>query len=102
MERRKSSRYAYKLKAKVQSVESKSLANPIETWTRDVNSKGLALNARKRLAKGTRVQVALQLPPEVTGRPVLLWCVCRVVRVSGWGVGVVIESYEHVAALADK
>ena len=102
MEQRRCSRYAYRMKAKVESVETKSLRNPIDAWTRDVNSKGLLLELKKRLIKGTRIQVALHLPADVTGKPVLLWCVCRVVRTARSAVAVVIERYEYVGALEEN
>lgn len=104
MDQRRSSRYAFRMKAKVQSVGTESLPEPLETWTRDVSAKGIFIELDQKLEEGTRMQLTLQLPSEVTGRPVMLRCVSRVVRVVGAdsgriGVGAVIESYEFVRTI---
>lgn len=101
MERRRASRYALRMKARVHSVGTSALPAPIETWTRDVSAKGLFLEMEEPPAIGTRMQLMLQLPAEVIGRPVLLRCVSRVVRVVSeegkkLGVGAAIESYEFI------
>lgn len=100
-DQRRSNRYTFRMKAQVQSVGSSPLSEPIETWTRDVSAKGIFLELAQPLTEGTRIQLTLQLPSEVTGKPVMLRCVSRVVRVVGEGdrkigVGAVIESYEFV------
>lgn len=100
-EQRRTNRYSFRMKAQVQSVGPATLEEPIETWTRDVSAKGIFLEMNQPLAEGTRMQLTLQLPAEVTGKPVMLRCVSRVVRIVGdsgdrIGVGAVIESYEFV------
>ncbi len=104
VDNRRTNRYAFRMKAKVQAVGTDTLAEPIETWTRDVSAKGIFLELEEPLAEGTRMQLTLQLPAEVTGKPVLLRCVSRVVRVEGQpdnkvGVGAVIESYEFIRSM---
>ena len=101
MDKRRANRYSFRMKAQVGSVGSDALTEPIATWTRDVSSKGLFLELDQPLDEGTRVQLTLQLPSEVTGKPVLLRCLSRVVRVihegeHRVGVGAVIEDYEFV------
>ena len=92
------------MKARVQSMGTAALEEPIDTWTRDVSAKGIFLELSEPLEECTRMQLTLQLPAEVTGKPVLLRCVSRVVRVVGEsgdrvGVGAVIESYEFIRPL---
>ena len=101
MDKRRSNRYSFRMKAQVDSVGTGELTEPIDTWTRDVSSKGLFLELDQPLDEGTRVQLTLQLPSEVTGKPVLLRCLSRVVRIieegdNRVGVGAVIENYEFV------
>ena len=77
------------------------MSQPIETWTRDVSAKGLFLEIDKPMVQGTQIHLTLQLPAEVTGKPVMLRCISRVVRVVSEtkdrvGVGAVIESYEFI------
>ena len=101
MDKRRANRYSFRMKAQVDWVGTSELTEPIETWTRDVSSKGLFLELDQPLSEGTRVQLTLQLPSEVTGKPVLLRCVSRVVRVvhegeKRIGVGAIIENYEFV------
>ena len=107
IEQRRTNRYAFRMRARVQSVGTASLAEPIETWTRDVSAKGIFLELSQPLVEGTRMQLTLQLPAEVTGKPVMLRCVSRVVRVVGEsdnkvGVGAVIESYEFIRNMEQK
>ena len=99
MDKRRANRYSFRMKAQVDSVGTGELPDPIETWTRDVSSKGLFLELEQPLEEGTRMNVTLQLPSEITGKPVLLRCLSRVVRVikegeHRIGVGAVIENYE--------
>ena len=101
MDKRRANRYSFRMKAQVDSVGTGELTEPIDTWTRDVSSKGLFLELDQPLDEGTRVQLTLQLPSEVTGKPVLLRCLSRVVRVvhegeHRIGVGAIIENYEFV------
>ncbi len=89
------------MKARVQAVGESSLSQPIETWTRDVSAKGLFLELDKPMVEGTQIHLTLQLPAEVTGKPVMLRCISRVVRVvpqakERVGIGAVIESYEFI------
>lgn len=98
MERRRRKRHQFRMEVKVQSVGRKYLANPVKGWTRDVNSRGLLVEIKKRLSQGMRMELAMHLPAEVTGRPVLLMCHCRVVRLAGSGVAVVIENFDYVRA----
>lgn len=65
----------------MQPVEIKGF-RPVHTWTRDVSSKGLFLEMDQPLQQGTRILLTLHLPAEITGRPVLMRCVSRVVRVA--------------------
>lgn len=106
MDQRRANRYAFRMKAKVQTVGTSPLSQPIETWTRDVSAKGLFLELDQPMAEGTQIQLTLQLPAEVTGKPVMLRCVSRVVRVVAEtkdrvGVGAVIESYEFVRSVEE-
>ena len=99
MDKRRANRYSFRMKAQVDSMGTGELPDPIETWTRDVSSKGLFLELDQPLDEGTRMNLTLQLPSEVTGKPVLLRCLSRVVRVihegeHRVGVGAVIENYE--------
>ena len=101
MDKRRANRYSFRMKAQVDSMGTGELPDPIETWTRDVSSKGLFLELDQPLDEGTRMNLTLQLPSEVTGKPVLLRCLSRVVRVIAEGehrvgVGAVIENYEFV------
>lgn len=101
MERRRANRYALRMKARVDSLGSSTLPSPIETWTRDVSAKGFFLEMEQPPAVGTRMKSILQLPAEVIGKPVLLRCMARVVRIveqenGKLGVGAVIESYEFL------
>ena len=101
MDKRRANRYSFRMKAQVDSVGRGELDEPVETWTRDVSSKGLFLELDQRLDEGTRMNLTLQLPSEVTGKPVLLRCLSRVVRVieegeNRVGVGAVIENYEFI------
>jgi len=100
MDRRQSRRYPFRMKAKVHSVGSRSLPDSIETWTRDVSSKGVFLEFDDPLELGTRLYLTLDLPAEVIGKPVILKCIARVVRVvregGQIGVGSLIERYEFV------
>ncbi len=101
MDKRRANRYSFRMKAQVDSMGADELPGPIETWTRDVSSKGLFLELDQPLDEGTRMNLTLQLPSEVTGKPVLLRCLSRVVRVieegeNRVGVGAVIENYEFV------
>ncbi len=103
-EQRRTNRYAFRMKANVQSVGAAALAEPIETYTRDVSAKGIFLEMDEPLEEGTRMQLTLQLPAEVTGKPVMLRCISRVVRVVGQagdrvGIGAVIESYEFIRSM---
>ena len=101
MDKRRANRYSFRMKAQVDSMGTGELPDPIETWTRDVSSKGLFLELEQPLEEGTRMNVTLQLPSDVTGKPVLLRCLSRVVRVIDEGerrvgVGAVIENYKFV------
>ncbi len=101
MDKRQAKRFTFRVKAQIQSAGSEAWAVPIETWTRDVSAKGVFLEMEQPLAEGTRARLNLELPALVTGRPVMLRCTARVVRVaqepSGHaGVGAVIENYEFV------
>ncbi len=101
MDKRRANRYSFRMKAQVDSMGTGELPGPIETWTRDVSSKGLFLELDQPLDEGTRMNLTLQLPSEVTGKPVLLRCLSRVVRIieegdNRVGVGAVIENYEFV------
>jgi hypothetical protein len=98
MDRRRANRYAIRMRAKVDSLGNRPLPTPLETWTRDVSAKGMLLEMQQPPEIGTRMKIVLHLPAEVVGRPVLLRCIARVVRLveteSGrLGVGAVIESY---------
>lgn len=104
MEQRRANRYAFRMKAEVQSVGEKALEEAVETWTRDVSAKGVFLEFDEPLAEGTRIQLAMELPSEVTGKRVMLRCTSRVVRIvceagRRVGVGALIESYEFVRAV---
>ena len=101
MDKRRGNRYSFRMKAQVDSMGTGELPDPIEIWTRDVSSKGLFLELEQPLEEGTRMYLTLQLPSEVTGKPVLLRCLSRVVRVvhegeQRIGVGAIIENYEFV------
>lgn len=101
MDRRRANRYAIRMRAKVDTLGSRPLPTPLETWTCDVSAKGMLLEMEQPPEIGTRMKIALQLPAEVVGRPVLLRCIARVVRrvdtESGRiAVGAVIENYEFV------
>jgi len=101
--KRQAERHEFRMKAQVQPLEVKAF-RPVHTWTQDVSSKGLFLEIDQPLQHGTRVLLTLELPAEVTGKPVLMRCVSRVVRVVNrpnrkFGVGTVIESYELVRKL---
>lgn len=75
----------------------------IESRTVDLSSSGLFLEMDSPIQEGTRVRVTLQFPEEITGRPLLLKCIARVVRVSQEqgrpGVGAAIERFQSVRAL---
>ncbi len=106
-EKRRANRYPLRMKARVQAVGATALAEPIETWTRDVSGEGLFLEFEQPLTEGTRMQLTLQLPAAITGTPVTIRCVSRVVRVVGEegrkiGVGAVIEHYEFMREPADS
>lgn len=99
MERRRANRYALRMKANVHSFGARALPMPIETWTRDVSARGMLLEMEEPPTAGTRLSIALQLPAEVVGAPVVLNCIARVVRVvtssdGKLSVGAVIENYE--------
>lgn len=101
IERRKSTRYGFRLDATIEAVGPQSLSSPIQTITHDISSKGLLLEMDQRLEIGSRIQVTLDLPAEVVGRAVRLRCVSRIVRLepaaSGKiGVGALIERFEFV------
>jgi hypothetical protein len=101
MDKRRANRYSFRMKAQVDSMGTGELPGTIDTWTRDVSSKGLFLELDQPLDEGTQINLTLQLPSEVTGKPVLLRCLSRVVRVieegeHRVGVGAVIENYEFV------
>lgn len=107
MNQRQAKRVAFRMKAEVQPFEPKTLPRPIQTWTRDVSSKGLLLEMNHPLERGARVRLTMQLPAEVAGKPVLMRCISRVVRVVAkgsrkFGVGTVIESYELVRKLEPR
>lgn len=104
MNQRRTSRYKFRMKAKVQPVGTGASARPVGTWTRDVSSQGLFLELKQPWDEGMRMRLTLHLPAEITGHPVQLGCISRVVRVVGEGnrkvgVGAVIESYELVRRL---
>lgn len=90
------------MKANVHSVGSQSLPESRETWTRDVSSKGMFLEFDDPPELGTRLALTLHLPAEAIGKPVVLKCVARVVRIvrqgGRVGVGSLIERYEFVPA----
>ncbi len=103
-ERRKADRYAFRMKASVQAVESRPLPIPIQTWTEDISGKGILLEFDEPIDVGARMNVLVELPAQVVGRPVTLRCISRVVRVhSASGkksIGTTIESYEFIQPLA--
>ncbi len=100
IDQRRANRYELRMKAQVQTDGENSPTQPIEAWTRDVSAKGLFLELDKPIVRGTQLRLTLQLPAEVTGKPVVLRCVSNVVRVTQskdrTGVGAVIESYEFI------
>jgi len=101
MDKRHAKRYTFRVKAQIQAAGAEDLARPIETWTRDVSARGVFLEMEQPLAAGTRARLNLELPALVTGRPVMLRCTARVVRVAQEpggrvGVGAVIENYEFI------
>lgn len=103
-ENRRANRYSFRMKARVDSVDSSALEQPIEAWTRDVSAKGIFIELEEPVTEGTRMELTLHLPAEVTGKPVLLRCISRVVRIESGtkerlGVGAVIESYEFIRAV---
>ncbi len=102
IERRRSTRYGFRLDARIQAVGPQPLPSPIETITHDISSKGLLLEMDQPLEIGSRIQVTLDLPAEVVGRPVQLRCISRIVRLEPVategkiGVGAQIERYEFM------
>jgi len=88
------------MKTSVHSVGSQSLPESLETWTRDVSSKGVFLEFDDPPELGTRLSLTLHLPAEAIGKPVILKCIARVVRIvregGRVGVGSLIERYEFV------
>lgn len=104
MEKRRARRYEFRIKAQIHAEATEALSGPLEGWTRDVSAKGLFLELDQTLAVGTQMQLHLELPAEVTGKPVTLRCTSRVARVvkeSGRqvGVGAFIESYEFIGIM---
>ncbi len=88
------------MKADVHAVGSRSLSESHETWTRDVSSKGMFLEFDDPPEPGTRLALTLHLPAEAIGKPVVLKCVARVIRIvregGRIGVGSLLERYEFV------
>ena len=69
--------------------------------TESMSGNGLFILAPVRLRHDTSIQFTVALPPEVTNRPVELYCEGRVVRrhkgLAKSGLGVVIDDYRLIA-----
>jgi hypothetical protein len=82
LERRQSTRYPLCMKAGIHSVGAKALPEAMQTWTRDVSSKGVSLVfADPPPEIGALIHLTIDLPSDVIGKTVALKCVARVVRV---------------------
>ncbi len=102
MDRRQSRRYPFHFKASVHTVAARPLPETFQTWTRDVSSKGICMDFDDPPEPGTRLNLTLDLPAEIIGKPVVLRCIARIVRTvregNQVGVGALIERYEFVPA----
>jgi hypothetical protein len=75
-----------------------SRGGEISAFTRDISCRGICFFVREPVALGSRIQLLLTLPPEVTSNgPVPVKCRARVVRVQqnciSSAVAAVIEDY---------
>jgi hypothetical protein len=104
-EQRTSRRFALKLPVSIRCENGEIKEVPAET--RDVSAQGVFFYAGSRLAKGSKVEFTLTLPPEITlTESIRVRCRGRIVRIDEarpqqTGIAAIIDQYDFVPDATD-